>query len=97
MAARAAKRGDPLRVVSQLIETGKVDTVYRDVYLARARTLLDGILSYLVMADGRLRALVGGNARFGGLYDLLGLSRDYDSDRVVARFAVVHRERMAAW
>jgi len=52
---------------------------------------------YLVMADGRLRALAGGNARFGGLYNLLGLSRDYDSDRVVARFAVVRRERMVAW
>ena len=52
---------------------------------------------YLVMADGRLRALAGGNARFGRLYDRLGLSRDYDSDRVVARFAVVPRERMVAW
>ena len=52
---------------------------------------------YLVMADGRLRALAGGNSRFGGLYDLMGLSRDYDSDRVVARFAVVRRERMVAW
>ncbi len=52
---------------------------------------------YLVMADGRLRALAGGNARFGGLYDLLGLSRDYDSDTVMARFAVVRRERMVAW
>jgi hypothetical protein len=52
---------------------------------------------YLVMADGRLRALAGGDVRFGGLYDLLGLSRDYDSDRVIARFAVVRRERMVAW
>jgi hypothetical protein len=52
---------------------------------------------YLVMADGRLRALAGGNARFGGLYDLLGLSRDYDSDKVMARFAVVKRARMVAW
>ncbi len=52
---------------------------------------------YLVMADGRLRALAGGDVRFGGLYDLLGLSRDYDSDRVVARFSVVRRERMVAW
>lgn len=52
---------------------------------------------YLVMPDGRLRALAGGDARFGGLHDLLGLSRDYDTDRVVARFAVVRRERMAAW
>jgi hypothetical protein len=52
---------------------------------------------YLIMADGRLRGLAGGNARFGGLYDLLGLSRDYDSDAVFARFAVVRRERMVAW
>ena len=31
------------------------------------------------------------------VYDLVGVSRDYDSDRLVARFAVVHRERMVAW
>jgi glucose-6-phosphate isomerase len=48
-------------------------------------------------ADGRLRALAGGDVRFGGLYDLLGIGRDYDSDRVMARFAVVRRERMVAW
>ncbi|HEX6209438.1 MAG TPA: hypothetical protein VF136_01595, partial [Methylomirabilota bacterium] len=52
---------------------------------------------YIVMADGRLRALAGGEARFGGLFNLLGISRDYDSDRVMARFAVVRRERMVAW
>jgi hypothetical protein len=52
---------------------------------------------YIVMADGRLRALAGGEARFGGLFNLLGVSRDYDSDRVMARFAVVRRERMTAW
>jgi hypothetical protein len=45
MAAKGAKSVDPLRLVSGLIRTGKVDTVYRDVYLDRARTLLDGILS----------------------------------------------------
>jgi hypothetical protein len=39
----------------------------------------------------------GGDVRFGGLYDLLGVGREYDSDRLVARFAVVHRERMVAW
>jgi len=33
----------------------------------------------------------------GGLYDLLGISRDYDSEQVMARFAVVRRERMVAW
>ena len=52
---------------------------------------------YLVMADGRPRALAGGDVRFGGLYDLLGLSRDYDAERLMARFAVVRRERMEAW
>jgi hypothetical protein len=52
---------------------------------------------YLVLADGRLRALAGGDVQYGGLNDLLGVSRDYDSDRLVARFAVVHRERMVAW
>jgi hypothetical protein len=52
---------------------------------------------YLVMADGRLRALAGGDARYGGLYNLVGIGREYDSDRVMARFAVVRRERMVAW
>jgi hypothetical protein len=52
---------------------------------------------YLIMANGRLGALAGGDVRFGGLYDLLSLSRDYDSDRLMARFAVVRRERMEAW
>jgi hypothetical protein len=52
---------------------------------------------YLVMADGRLRALAGGDVRFGGLYDLMSHNRDYESDRLVARFAVVRRERMVAW
>jgi len=52
---------------------------------------------YIVMADGRLRALAGGDVRYGGLYNLLGIGRDYDSDRLMARFAVVRRERMIAW
>ena len=95
---------DPLKLASRLIDCGNVDTVYRDVYLQRARTLLAGVLrveefrrieeqeaelgeaegwgrqpfwthfdGYLVMADGRLRALVGGDVRFGGLYDVLGI------------------------
>jgi hypothetical protein len=49
---------------------------------------------YLIMANGRLRALAGGDVRYGGLNDLLGIGLDYDSDRVMARFAVVRRERM---
>ena len=55
---------------------------------------------YLIRTDDgriRLQALAGGDVRYGGLYDLLGVGRDYDSDHLVARFAVVHRERMVAW
>jgi hypothetical protein len=52
---------------------------------------------YLVTTNGRLRALAGGDVRYGGLYHLLGIGRDYDSDLVMARFAVVRRERMVAW
>jgi hypothetical protein len=36
---------DPRALVSKLIDTGNVDTVYRDVYLQRARTLLGGAIS----------------------------------------------------
>ena len=60
-------------------------------------THFDGYLIRTVEGRTRLQALVGGDVRYGGLYDLLGVSRDYDSDRLVARFAVVHRERMVAW
>lgn len=53
---------------------------------------------YLVRRNGKLGALVGGDVRFGGLYDLTGVSREYDSDQIIARFAVVQRKRMeAAW
>jgi len=52
---------------------------------------------YLIMMDGRLHALAGGDVRFGGVYDLLGLPRDYASDHVMTRFAVVQRQRMALW
>jgi hypothetical protein len=52
---------------------------------------------YLVMTNGRLRALAGGDVRYGGLYHLLGIGRDYDSDKVTVRFTVVRRERMVAW
>jgi hypothetical protein len=52
---------------------------------------------YIVMRHGRLRALAGGNARFGGLYNLGGIGRDYDADTVTTRFAVVQRRRMMAW
>jgi hypothetical protein len=44
MAAKASTRVDPLKLASRLIDCGNVDTVYRDVYLQRARTLLAGVL-----------------------------------------------------
>jgi len=51
---------------------------------------------YLVREKGKLGALVGGDVRFGGLYDLTGVSREYESDQIIARFAVVQRKRMEA-
>jgi hypothetical protein len=54
-------------------------------------THLDG---YQVLRDGKLRALVGGDVRFGGLYDVCSIARDDEREGVVARFAVVRRERM---
>jgi hypothetical protein len=37
---------EALRVVSRLLEVGKADTVYRDLYLQRARAFLTPLLSY---------------------------------------------------
>ncbi|HEU4343856.1 MAG TPA: hypothetical protein VFU31_20070 [Candidatus Binatia bacterium] len=42
----------------------------------------------------KLRALVGGDVRFGGRYDLCSISRADERDGVVARFAVIRRERL---
>ena len=56
-------------------------------------TQFDG---YQVRAKGRLLALVGGNARYGGIADLCGISSSDARDNTVARFAVVRRERLAA-
>jgi hypothetical protein len=41
--------------------------------------------------------LVGGDVRFGGVHDLVAVGSDYDSDRLLARFAVVQRRRFATW
>jgi hypothetical protein len=49
---------------------------------------------YQVMKSGRLRALMGGNSKFGGLFDLCSISRDDARDNTVARFAVIRRERL---
>ena len=50
---------------------------------------------YQVMGGNRLRALVGGDGRFGGLNDLVSISPSDARDGVYARFAVVRRARMA--
>ena len=49
---------------------------------------------YQVMAGNRLRALVGGDGRFGGLYDLVSISPSDAREGVYVRFAVVRRARM---
>ena len=49
---------------------------------------------YQVMGGNRLRALVGGDGRFGGLSDLVSISPSDARDGVYARFAVVRRARM---
>lgn len=59
-------------------------------------THFDGYLIRTVDGQVRLQALAGGDVRYGGLYDLLGVGRDYDSDRLLTRFAVVQRARMVA-
>jgi hypothetical protein len=60
-------------------------------------THFDGYLIRTVTGQVRLQALAGGDVRYGGLYDLLAFGREYDSDRLLARFAVVQRARMVAW
>jgi hypothetical protein len=51
---------------------------------------------YQVVHGNRLRALVGGDGRFGGVTDLVSISRTDAHDSVYARFAVVRRARMVA-
>jgi hypothetical protein len=51
---------------------------------------------YGVVQGNRLRALVGGDGRFGGVTDLVSISRTDARDSVYARFAVVRRARMVA-
>jgi len=57
-------------------------------------THLDG---YLATRERKLLALVGGDVRYGGVQDLVGVGVGYDSDRLLARFAIVDRRRLRAW
>jgi hypothetical protein len=54
-------------------------------------THVDG---YQLSKGGRMRALVGGDVRFGGLFDLCSISQIDEREAVLARFAVIHRERL---
>ncbi len=56
-------------------------------------THLDGYM----LQNRKWLALAGGDTRFGGVFDLVGLGRDNDLDNLVARFAVVQRRRLSAW
>jgi hypothetical protein len=51
---------------------------------------------YQIWKEGKLRALVGGSVRFGGLDDLCSISVEDERDNVIARFAVVRRDRLVA-
>ena len=41
--------------------------------------------------------MAGGDVRFGGIYDLVTIGQEYESDHVIVRFAIVQRKRMIAW
>ncbi len=79
----------------------KLVCIPSDIYLRLGDTLgwgkheiwthFDG---YGVMQHSRFNAMAGGDKRFGGIYDLVTIGREYESDHVLARFAVVQRERM---
>lgn len=94
----------------QLCEDLNLDpTVYRvtcipfDVYQRAAgrhgwgtRQLWTHFDGYQVTRELKLQAVVGGDSRYGGADDLCGVGRDYDSDHITARFAVVRRARFEA-
>ena len=72
------------------------------IYLAPGRgwgqkqmwTHFDG---YRVREDGKKQALAGGDQRFGGAHDVVGLSPTYTNEKILTRFAVVQRRRMMTW
>ena len=51
---------------------------------------------YQVTHELGLWAVVGGHASYGGGDNLSSLVRDYDSDRLTARFAILRRQRFLA-
>jgi hypothetical protein len=51
---------------------------------------------YQVLKSGQVRALVGGDARYGGLTDLVSIAITDEREGVIARFAVIRRSRQVA-
>jgi len=51
---------------------------------------------FQVLKRGPVRALVGGDVRYGGLSDLVSIQVDDQRDKVVVRFAVIRRARQVA-
>jgi hypothetical protein len=56
-------------------------------------THMDGFM----LQNRKWLALAGGDTRFGGVYDLVGLGRENDIENLTTRFAVVQRRRLSAW
>jgi hypothetical protein len=54
-------------------------------------THVDG---YQLLRGDPMRALVAGDVRFGGLFDLCSISQIDEREAVLSRFAVIHRERL---
>ena len=51
---------------------------------------------YQVTRELHLRGLVGGDATYGGPEDMCSVARDYETERLLARFVIVRRDRFAA-
>lgn len=51
---------------------------------------------YQITRELHMRALVGGDVSYGGPEDVCSVARDYETEHIVARFAVVRRHRFTA-
>ncbi len=51
---------------------------------------------YMIQRDGHRMAVAGGDIRFGGVFDMVGIGVNYESSQVFVRFAVVQRKRLTA-
>jgi hypothetical protein len=74
-----------------------------DVYMRLAprhgwgqQTMWTHFDGYEVMSGLELRALVGGDVRYGGCHDFCMVGRHYDGGQLTARFVVMRRSRLSA-